>query len=113
MLKYYPITDTAESEYRSGAKRCNRMNLNRDLIERRLNALISVSKDVFYFSDDDFEAGIFSCIITVTNNKISGIRWCNESHHSKTNRQTIESLKAAYQKYGLNKYGERIIDLAS
>lgn len=112
-MNYYPLTDTAEMQYRANSKRCSRMKFKREIIERRLNAMISISKDIVYFSDCDLEAGIFSCIITIKENQISGIRWCNESHYSKTNKKIIESLKEAYQRYGLNKCGERMADLAS
>jgi hypothetical protein len=112
-MKCYSLTNEAEKQYREGSKRCQRMKFRREIIERRLNAMISISKDIFYFSDCDFEAGIFSCIITVKDNQISGKRWCNESHYSKTNRKSVKSLKEAYQKYGLNKCGERIVELVS
>jgi uncharacterized protein with FMN-binding domain len=112
-MKYYVLSDVAEMQYRSNSKRCKRMNFKREIIEKRLNAMISISKDIVYFSDSDFEAGIFSCIIIVKQNQIYGIRWCNESHHSKTNKKILESLKEAYQRYGLNKCGERMADLAS
>jgi len=111
-MKFYGLTNEAEKQYREGSRRCHRMKFKREIIERRLNAMISISKDIYYFSDCDFEVGIFSCIVTIKNNQISGVRWCNESHHSKTDRNRTDSIKEAYQKYGLNKFGERIVELA-
>jgi len=108
-MKYYTLSDEAEQQYRESSKRCKRMKFKREIIERRINAMINISKDVYYFSDDDFEAGIFSCIISVKDNKISGIRWCNESHFSKSSKELIPKLKQAYVDYGLNKCGERVV----
>jgi hypothetical protein len=108
-MKYYNLTEEAEEQYKKSSKRYQRIKFKREIIEKRLNAMISISKDIYYFSDTDFEAGIFSCIIKVINNEITGIRWCNDSHFSKPEKNSFKKLRLAYQVYGLNKCGEKII----
>lgn len=110
-IEVYTVSALAQKTYRENAK--HGKNISLTVLERKLTGLIMNCYEKKHVFEDKYmcRIGSFKMIVNETTKMVEVILWDTESHscHGLT-RDKFQGLMEVYQKLGLSKNGDKIIN---
>lgn len=108
-LTPFTVSSVAYDTYKKEAKNDN--NISREVLERRLTAMINNATKMGQTGNKTvFKFGSFVMLVDEIRKRIETITWRNELHKGyRMDKKIINNLKRDYQRLGLNKAGNRIL----